>query len=156
MSNEIDFQAVRGDTMSDAEIDSFLTEQGTGVLALADGNDAYAIPISFGYQEGRIAFVYWQFGTDSRKLVYSKATDRACLSVYDVRSPNDWRSVLVFGPLQEVTTTEWSELAQLMAENAWSPDLSTLENRRLPITGYELTIEEATGLQGETYTTGER
>ena len=54
-----------GGRMTDAEVDTFLTEQGTGVLALADGGSAYAIPISFGYETGRAVFAYWQFGAES-------------------------------------------------------------------------------------------
>ena len=45
--------------MTDTEVDAFLREQGTGVLALAADGDAYAVPISFGYEAGRAVFAYW-------------------------------------------------------------------------------------------------
>lgn len=147
--SSVDSEQMRGDPMTDAEIDTFLREQGTGVLSLADGNRAYAVPISFGYETGRAVFAYWQFGSDSRKMAYSDATERACLVVYEVESQLDWCSVLAFGSLREMSLDEWTDLGELMADNAWSPDLSTMGERRLTVIGYELRIDEATGLQGE-------
>lgn len=155
MTGAMDVEEIRGDPMSDAEIDAFLTEQGTGILSLADDNRAYAVPISFGYERGRAVFAYWQFGTDSQKLAYSEATERACLAVYDVASEFDWQSVLAFGPLREMSHEEWTEVGELMDENAWSPDLSTLGQRRISVVGYELHIEEVTGLQGKEHATGD-
>lgn len=133
--------------MTDAEIDAYLAEQGTGVLSLAQGDQAYAIPISFGYETGRAVFAYWQFGSDSQKKAFSESTERACLTVYDIESQTDWRSVLAFGTLRELTTAEWGEVGELIDDNAWSPDLSSVGRRHLSIVGYELSIEEATGLQ---------
>ena len=147
MSEKVDPGRVRGGRMTDAEIDAYLAEQGTGILSLADGGDAYAVPISFGYEPGRAVFAYWQFRSESRKVAFSEATERACLAVYDIESQSDWRSVLAFGPMTELSTGEWTEVGALMDENAWSPDLSDVGPRRLSIVGYELEIEEATGLQ---------
>ncbi|RLM59362.1 pyridoxamine 5'-phosphate oxidase family protein [Halobellus sp. Atlit-31R] len=142
-------ERVRGGRMTDAEIDAYLQERGTGVLSLADGNRAYAVPISFGYESGRAVFAYWQFRPDSTKLAYSETTERACLAVYDFASQTDWRSVLAFGPLRELGTDEWAEIGELMDENAWSPDLSGVARRQLSIVGFELPIEEVTGLKCE-------
>ncbi|MFC6872249.1 pyridoxamine 5'-phosphate oxidase family protein [Halobellus marinus] len=147
MTEETFPEGFRGGRMSDAEIDEFLRDQGTGVLSLADGNNAYAVPISFGYERGRAVFAYWQFGDESEKLAYSEATERACLAVYDIESQFEWRSVLAFGSLRELTQKEWSQLGELMDDNAWSPDLSMVGGRRLTVVGYEMDIEEATGLK---------
>jgi nitroimidazol reductase NimA-like FMN-containing flavoprotein (pyridoxamine 5'-phosphate oxidase superfamily) len=123
---------VRGARMDDAEIAGFLAEQGTGVLALADGGQAYAIPISFGYQEGSAYFGYFRFGDDSEKQRYSAATEQACLTVYEIDSQFDWRSVLAFGDLRELSQEEWSLVGEAINDNAWSPDLSTLGKRSSP------------------------
>ncbi|WP_049985372.1 pyridoxamine 5'-phosphate oxidase family protein [Halobellus rufus] len=147
MTDQVDPERVRGGQMTDAEIDAYLDEQGTGVLSLAEGSRAYAIPISFGYETGRAVFSYWQFGSDSRKKELSESTERACLTVYDIESQTDWRSVLAFGTLRELPTAEWRELGELIDQNAWSPDLTPIGKRRLSVVGYELSIEEATGLQ---------
>lgn len=148
MAGSTDTTAVRGATMTDAEIDAFLTEQGTGVLSLADGSHAYAVPISFGYETGRALFSFWQFGAESRKLAFAEATQRACLAVYDVDSQTEWRSVLAFGTLEELPTERWGELGALLEGNAWSPDVSSIGARRPSIVGYELEIGEVTGLKG--------
>jgi len=155
MSEQVDPDRVRGGQMTDAEIDTFLQQQGTGVLSLADGNQAYAVPISFGYERGRAVFSFWQFNPDSRKVAYSEATERACLAVYDIESQHDWQSVLAFGPLRELTTREWGEVGELLDENAWSPDLTGVGRRQLSIVGYEMEIEEVTGLQRRPETSGE-
>ncbi|MFB6092752.1 MAG: pyridoxamine 5'-phosphate oxidase family protein [Haloquadratum sp.] len=149
MADDVDLEAVRGGRMTDAEIDAYLQEQGSGILALADDSRAYAVPISFGYETGRAVFAYWQFGAESEKLAYSEATDRACLAAYDINSQFDWRSVLAFGPIEELPPDRWSEIGELMDENAWSPDLSGVGRRQLTIVGYEMTIEEVTGLHRE-------
>lgn len=133
--------------MTDAEIDAYLESQGTGILSLADGGEAYAVPISFGYEPGRAVFAFWQFRPESRKIAFSEATERACLAVYDVDSQENWRSVLAFGPIRELSTDVWGEIGELMDENAWSPDLTGVGKRQLSVVGYELEIEEATGLQ---------
>lgn len=141
----------RGARMTDEEVDDFLTEQGVGLLSLADGGDAYAIPISFGYDDGRAVFSYWHFGTETTKEEYTEATNTACLAVYDVDSPVKWRSVLAFGELEEIPTQRWDELGELIDDNAWSPDVSPIGNRGLTITGYEMVFEEVSGFQGSGY-----
>lgn len=134
-----------GGRMTDVEVDTFLTEQGTGVLALADGGSAYAIPISFGYETGRAVFAYWQFGAETTKGEYTAATDQACLTVYDVASRSEWRSALARGPLRELSGAEWADLGRLIDDNALSPEFTGVRGRHLSVTGYEMRIEEATG-----------
>jgi hypothetical protein len=41
-----------------------------------------------------------------------------------------------------------------MAENAWSPDLSSIGPRREIVDTYVLDVEEATGLKGRGYEAG--
>ena len=147
MSEETAPERVRGGRMTDAEVDAFLTEQGTGVLALADGGSAYAVPISFGYETGRAVFAYWRFGSGSRKTEYTDATERACLTVHDVVSGREWRSVLARGPLRELPADEWADLGGLIDDNAWSPDFAGVGDRQLSVVGYQLRIDEATGLR---------
>ena len=114
-------EAVRSGRMTDGEVDAFLRARGTGILALADGGRAYAIPISFGYETGRAVFAYWQLGPEGEKNDYTDATDRACLTVYDVASEREWRSVVARGPLRELPAEEWADLGGLIDDNAFSP-----------------------------------
>jgi hypothetical protein len=147
MAEHTDAEAVRGGRMTDSEVDAFLRAQGTGILALADGGRAYAIPISFGYETGRAVFAYWQFGPESEKNDYTDATDQACLTVYDVASEREWRSVVARGPLRELPAEEWADLGGLIDDNAFSPDFAGVRPRQLSVAGYELRIDDATGFR---------
>ncbi|PSQ53214.1 pyridoxamine 5'-phosphate oxidase [Halobacteriales archaeon SW_8_65_20] len=139
----------RAAAMDDAAVDAFLREQGTGVLSLAEDGAAYAVPVSFGYDTGRALFGFYTFGEESRKRQFAATTDRACLTVYDTDDETDWKSVLAFGPLAELSQESWDEVGELISENAWTPDLSAVGSRRLSVTAYELDIEEVTGLHGD-------
>jgi hypothetical protein len=147
MTEHTGAEGIRGGRMTDSEVDAFLREQGTGILALADGGRAYAIPISFGYETGRAVFAYWQFSPESEKDEYTEATDRACLTVYDVASDREWRSVIARGPLRELSADEWADLGGLIDDNAFSPNFTGVRTRHLSITGYELRMGEATGFR---------
>ena len=148
MAEESGVDGLEGRRMSDEEIETFLTEQGTGVLALADGGHAYAVPISFGYTGGRLYFAYFSFTDEPRKATATAATETACLAVYDVESVFRWRSVLAMGPIEPVGPDRWDEVGVAMGDNAWSPDLSSLGPRRLTVDTYVLEVEELTGRQG--------
>ena len=147
MSEETAPERAHGGRMTDAEVDAYLREQGTGILALADGGSAYAIPISFGYETGRAVFAYWQFDPESEKREYTDATERACLTVYDVTSGSEWRSAIARGPLRELSGDEWADLGELIDDNAFSPNFAGVRRRRLSVVGYELRIDEATGFR---------
>lgn len=151
MTVEPAVEGLEGLRMSDAEVDAFLTEQGDGVLALADGGDAYAVPISFGYDAGTVYFVFFRFAEEPKKEAYSRATETACLAVYEATSPERWRSVLVTGPLEAVGPDRWGEVGTAMGDNAWSPDLSTIGPRQQLVQAYVLPIEAATGMKGRAY-----
>jgi nitroimidazol reductase NimA-like FMN-containing flavoprotein (pyridoxamine 5'-phosphate oxidase superfamily) len=85
-----------------AEIDELLGRGGVGVLALADDNDPYAVPISYGYEaEAGDVYLRLGFGTDSEKREYVEQSNRAVL-VVTVEGDRGWQSVVVRGPLSEI------------------------------------------------------
>lgn len=151
MTDETDADRLRGLRMRDEEIDAFLRERGTGVLALADGDDAYAVPISYGYADGRLYFAFFRFAEEPRKEAYAGTTRTACLAVYEAESALRWRSVLATGPIESVPPERWDEVGAAMGETAWSPDLSTVGPRRQTVGTYVLPVEEATGMKGKAY-----
>lgn len=151
MPADADLDRLRGGRMTDAQIDAFLTEQGTGILALADGDDAYGVPISFGYEDGRCYFAFFRFREQPTKEAYAAATRTACLSVVEVESVHRWKSVLVRGPIEAVDPDRWDEVGVVMGENAWSPDLSTVGPRRSTVGTYVVPVETATGRLGPGY-----
>ncbi|SDY41063.1 pyridoxamine 5'-phosphate oxidase family protein [Halobellus clavatus] len=83
-------------------IDEVLGTGGVGVLALADDNEPYAIPISYGY-DGDAGEVYLRlgFGEDSEKRRFLNSSDGVALVVSN-ESDEGWVSVVVRGPLTDV------------------------------------------------------
>ena len=131
--------------MDDEEVDAFLREHGVGVLSLADGGDAYGVPISFGYDGERLYFVFLR-GETSRKETFAEATTRATLTAFDVAGRHEWESVVVAGRLEPVAEDEWEAVVAAMEDIAWFPSLFSESEPMRGIAGWVLEIEEATGL----------
>lgn len=148
--------------MRDEEIAEFLRARGHGVLALADGGESYAIPVSFGYApEDEAVYLYLlRIGTDSKKLGFCERTERACLVAYAADSRDEWRSVIVTGPLEEMDRGELEGTTSLanrehvdaiMGDNAWFPAIESPGERVAESRRFLLSIEEITGRQGRAY-----
>lgn len=84
-------------TMTAEEIDGFLAGNGFGVLALAEENHAYGVPLFYGTRHQAL---YFQTRA-GRKTHYLYATTEACLTVSAARDA-EWASVQVFGRLERV------------------------------------------------------
>ncbi|MDS0296307.1 pyridoxamine 5'-phosphate oxidase family protein [Halogeometricum luteum] len=141
-----EFEPLQGDPMDDEEVDAFLREHGVGVLSLADGGDAYGVPISFGYDGERLYFVFLR-GETSRKESFAEATGRATLTAFDVAGRHEWESVVVAGRLEAVEEGEWGALVDAMEDNAWFPSLFSESEPMRGIAGWTLEIDAATGLR---------
>jgi nitroimidazol reductase NimA-like FMN-containing flavoprotein (pyridoxamine 5'-phosphate oxidase superfamily) len=89
--------------MDAIEIASFLAERHTGVISLADGGNAYSIPVSFDYDEGQTAlFFRFGYGPDSQKRQFLDVVETASFVVYE-REDGLWKSVVVEGPVRSVS-----------------------------------------------------
>jgi hypothetical protein len=85
-------------TMSPKEIDAFVSRSGFGVLALAEGNRAYGVPLFYGARHGEI---YFQTRA-GQKTHYLYATTEACLTISSTRGLGEWASVQLIGRLERV------------------------------------------------------
>lgn len=140
---------LRGTWMDDHEIDQTLKEIGYGTMALTRDDEAYGVPVSFGYDGDRLFLYLFQFGRESKKLGYSEHTHRASLTVLDVESRTEWRSVIVTGTLREVDDDEIDYVEAVIDDNAWFPTFFPPDS---PVTGVqwsELQLEGVTGRKGE-------
>ena len=90
--------------MDERGLESHLHGVEAGVLALADGGDAYAVPISFRYDDGRFLLRLTDDG-DSEKLAFARATDSATFVAFGQDGDDSW-SVLARGPLVELGEEE--------------------------------------------------
>ena len=88
--------------LSDAAVDEFLASEETGVLALANGDDPYAIPISYGYDpDERTIFLRLVSTPESEKRRFLDSTPTARIVVYD-ETGDAYRSVVATGQLEAV------------------------------------------------------
>ncbi|MEF8799605.1 MAG: pyridoxamine 5'-phosphate oxidase family protein [Halolamina sp.] len=96
--------------MDDTEIDDRLRTTDTGVLALADDSDAYAIPVAH-YYDGEDLFFRFGLTEGSRKRDYWDATETVSYVIYgaepteDPRELDSW-SLIITGHLVELSETE--------------------------------------------------
>jgi nitroimidazol reductase NimA-like FMN-containing flavoprotein (pyridoxamine 5'-phosphate oxidase superfamily) len=146
-----DDEEVRGNEMTDEEIDGGLRDLGYGTLALAADDEAYGVPVSFGYDGDRLFMNLLRFGDESEKLAYCDRTEVACLTAYEVDSRYEWRSIVVRGTLHDVDDVEYME--GVMDDNAWHPSLyaNAITEPKTEAIRTELHITESSGRKGEAY-----
>ena len=87
--------------LSRNDLDAFLSSKETGVLALARGDEPYAIPISYGYDRANQCFYLRLVSTEgSEKRRYLASSPRARLVIYE-NEDDTYDSVIVDGTLEE-------------------------------------------------------
>lgn len=92
-----------GYVMADDEVEDFLNSQAIGVLCLSQDERAYGIPMSFLYDEVNERLVMdFVFGDDSKKRSFLETTREACLTTFTWNNPQNWRSVVVTGPMNPI------------------------------------------------------
>lgn len=97
----------------------FLGEHRVGVMALAKGGDAYAVPLFFAY-DGKALYFHSHPGEKDQFL---KGTHEASFVVVDVHGDDDWTSVQARGPVEKITLTDDAFAAlEAMAENPFPPE----------------------------------
>lgn len=147
MDPDVEFAYTEG--MTEAEVEQHLQETPHGVLSLADGGDAYAIPVFHHYENGTL---YFRLGEtpDSRKAAYIETTETATYVVYEVATTDDpdeqqgW-SVLARGPVGEVPADGPAYDAVSINERFAPIRIFDEALEAVELTLYELAIEELAG-----------
>ncbi len=136
-----------------AEIDEFLSGTETGVLALADDNDPYSIPISYGYDADSGAFYMRLVSTpDSDKRGFLSSKPRAKLVIYDENDTQTrYRSVVATGTLEQIDPNEMSveEIEQYGEARRPLFEIWGQGKAELDIKLYRLKPDELTGRRTE-------
>ena len=92
--------------LTSAETDAFLGRHETGVLSMAQADDPYSIPISYGYDAtNRRFFVRLGSTPESEKRRFLSSSPKVRLVVYEEAEPV-YRSVVAAGRLEEVPRDE--------------------------------------------------
>jgi nitroimidazol reductase NimA-like FMN-containing flavoprotein (pyridoxamine 5'-phosphate oxidase superfamily) len=143
-----DTDPLAANRMADEEVDVVLERAGVGVLSLARDAEAYGVPVSFGFDGAdRVYFVFVGFGPGSRKEAFAEATRRASFAVYEVSDVDDWRSVLVEGPIER--TTDWAAARATFEDNAWYPSLFREADPMRSLDVWTLRVEAKSGLRAD-------
>ncbi|GAB7095018.1 pyridoxamine 5'-phosphate oxidase family protein [Halolamina litorea] len=138
--------------MTREETDAFLGEKETGVLSLAEADDPYAAPVSYGYDPERRTFYFRLVSTpESEKRRFLRPDTSARFAVYDDDGEGEYRSVVAAGRLHEIDPAELSvEQIQQYGEakrplfEIWGEPKAELDIRL-----YEFETTELTGRRTE-------
>ena len=120
-----------------------LDENEVGVLSLARESVAYAVPVAYHYEDGSV-YLRLAFEGKSTKRAYLEATAKACLCLYGVESDDESWSILVRGPLRELSDSETFDTATI---NELFDKLHVFDQdiEAIDIQVYELLVESITG-----------
>lgn len=94
--------------MDQSELEAFIGDGGTGVLALAANGEPYATPVSYGYDaSARVLYLRLGFGESSEKERFLDTPTPARLVIYD-HVDDRWKSAIATGRLEPVATEDLS------------------------------------------------
>jgi hypothetical protein len=97
--DRIQYAMTRG--LDEGEMTDLLADHHVGVLALADGGTAYAVPVDYHYDGESLVLRLTDDG-ESRKLAYVETTTAPEFLVYGHDGPHDSWSILATGDLREL------------------------------------------------------
>lgn len=146
--DHIDFTYTHG--MEDSAVAERLAETETGVLALSNTDDAYAVPLAHYYDGDGL---YFRLGSTegSRKHAFIESTETAAYLLYDTevsdapRELDSW-SIVITGPLHTLSEERHAEFDTAEINRRFSPIRVFDENiDDIEINIIELEIETITG-----------
>ena len=138
-----------GTPMDSRDIDRLLTDSGWGVLSLAEGDEPYSIPVSFGYDGEDVFLALIRDSPENTKFEFIDEGQRARLLVTDIGGRFDWQSIGVTGTARALDRDggEWDHAVETLDDNAWfSTDFERAEGIE-EITVWRLEIDEVRGLE---------
>lgn len=125
--------------MSEAAVEKRLRESESGVLALARGESAYAVPVSHHYEDG---VIHLRLADDDRseKLAAAETTAEATFVCYGTEESETW-SVVASGPLRRTGVVDPE------TSNEWFGPLHVFDEaiEDVVLVGFDLQIERIAG-----------
>ena len=139
--------------MSPTETDALLGRHETGVLSLAEGDEPYAIPISYGYDAADRVFYFRLVSTpESEKRRFLGSSPRVRLVVYE-EGPPTYRSAVATGTMETVETSDLTvedvegfgearrPLFEIWAESKRDLDVQLFQLSPGDLSGRRITVE---------------
>lgn len=138
-----------GTPMDTDDIDDLLVAKGWAVLSLADDDEPYSLPISFGYDGEDIYFAFLEDAPDGGKFTFIDDGKTARLLVTDIGSRFDWQSIAVTGPVRRVAhdSSDWDHLMETLEDNGWFSSDFERADSLTDLHGFRLEPDEVRGLQ---------
>lgn len=119
--------------MDELDLEEHLRTGEHGVLALADNDDAYAVPLSYNYDGNQFLFRVSGHDDNAEKRRFLETTDTATFVCYEASTTESW-SIHVRGPVRqwdgdidETTLNEWFEPFRLFDETVESVEFILYE-----------------------------
>ena len=110
------------DEMSEGAAKEFLRRHRIGVMALAEQNKAYAIPLFYAYDGDRLFF----HSHPGEKDHYIASSEQACFVVVEAHGDDDWASVQAKGHVEKITLSDDALKAlDVMAKNPLPPEFGS-------------------------------
>lgn len=105
--------------LPEATCKAFLGRHRVGVIALARGGDAYAVPLFYAY-DGQALYFHSHPG---EKDAFLQETHEGCFVVVEVHGDDDWTSVQATGRVEKVTLNADARRAfDAISENPFPPE----------------------------------
>ena len=141
---------LRVEDMSPAEMHALLQRESFGHLGCARDSRPYVVPMHYAYDGKDLYF----FTTQGMKTQFIEANPQVCLQVEEVTDSTKWRSVMVIGRANELTTSDETQRAmKLITERnpSLTPAISATQldslGRAVDIALYRITPEIIDGRQ---------
>ena len=138
-----------GEEMARDDIEEILTETTWGILSLADGDEPYSLPISYGYTGEDVYFAFIRDSPTDTKFEFIEAGRTARLLVTDISGRFDWRSLAVSGPVRPVErgSDEWVEMLDVFEDNAWFSSDFRRAGESVGLQGWRIEAESVDGVE---------
>jgi len=130
--------------MSPAEMHALLQRGSFAHLGCARDNRPYVLPMHYAYDGKELYF----FTTQGMKTQYIKANSQVCLQVEEINDSTHWKSVVVIGRANELTSAEETQRAMKLitqSNPSLTPAISATQldslGRAVDIALYRITPE---------------
>jgi len=140
-----ELEAYGTERMKSGEMDQFLSNQPTGVLALPAEGAPSMRPLSFHFDGDSALYFVYVVGEESRKAELSDRADAARFLVYSMETPFNWRSVLLAGAIERGPEPEADAVGEVMATAR--PDLFERALAAESTELYRFDVDERTGIK---------
>src|SRR5712671_5437129 len=93
--------------MAPADMQALLQRESFGHLGCARDNRPYVVPMNYAYDGKELFF----FTTEGMKTKFIEANPKVCLQVEEITDSTHWRSVMVIGQAEQLTSPAEMERA---------------------------------------------